>query len=365
MPLLPRPELNNILTGTHGGPDYSEIKSSGLSFDRILDFSVCCNPYPPPQTVRKSLQSLKINLYPDSQCGELRSKLSQKLNISVDNILAGNGTTELIRLIALAYFNKGDRVLIPGPTYGEYEIASSIAGAEIVKCPLEWQKSQIETLKSLLEAIRKYSPKAVFLCNPNNPTGQYFSRADIESIISNLGDALLILDEAYINFVDEAWPSLPLINRGNIIILRSMTKDYGLAGLRLGYAVTRIDIIKVLRLVCPPWNVNSAAQQAGIAVLDAEDFLKQSQKRIRQSKQFLIKELRRIGLTPWPSQTNFFLIKVGSGKSFRQTLLRHGILVRDCASFGLPAYIRIAPRTLTDCRKLINSIKRLQPEGEL
>ncbi len=365
MPLQPRPEINNIIAGTHGGPDFSEIKSSGVSFDRILDFSVCCNPYPPPATVRKSLRSLKINLYPDSQCCELRSKLSQKLGISTANILAGNGTTELIRLIALAYFNKGDRVLLPGPTYGEYEIASRIAGAEIINCPLEWRESRTAALKNLGEAILKYYPKAVFLCNPNNPTGQYFSREEIEIIISNLKDTLLILDEAYINFVDEAWPSIPLMNRGNIIILRSMTKDYGLAGLRLGYALAGVNVINNLRRVCPPWNVNCAAQQAGLAVLDTEDFLKQSQKRIRQSKQFLIKELSRIGLTPLPSQTNFFLIKVGSGKSFRLALLRHGILVRDCSSFGLPEYIRIAPRTLTDCRKLIEVIKRLQQEGEL
>ncbi len=165
--------------------------------------------------------------------------------------------------------------------------------------------------------------------------------------------------------MDEPWSSLPLIDLGNIIFLRSLTKDYGLAGLRLGYAAARVDIINALRLVCPPWNVNSAAQQAGNAALDTEDYLKQSQKRIRQSKLFLIRELTRLGFPPLPSKTNFFLLKVKNGKAFRLSLVKEGILVRDCASFGLPEYIRIAPRTYTDCRKLISTMKRLQQKGEL
>ena len=259
------------------------------------------------------MQNLKLNSYPDSQTSELRSKLSQKLGISVDNILVGNGTTELIRLIALAYFNKGDRVLIPKPTYGEYEIASRIAGTEIVEFQWEWRENDLIKIKDLQDVIRNYCPKAVFLCNPNNPTGHYLSREEIEIVMSNLDDTLLILDEAYINFVDEAWSSIPLINRGNIIILRSMTKDYGLAGLRLGYAMAGEDVINTLRLVCPPWNVNIAAQKAGIAALDSEEFLKQSKRKIRQANQFLISELRRIGLDPLPTKTNFFLVKVACG----------------------------------------------------
>ncbi len=255
--------------------------------------------------------------------------------------------------------------MITSPTYGEYETASRIAGAEVIKCFLNWSENETEPFKDLREALLKYRPKAVFLCNPNNPTGQYFSLAEIEPIVSSLDDTLLILDEAYLNFVEDSWPSIPLINRGNITILRSMTKDYGLAGLRLGYAVAGAEIITNLRRVCPPWNVNAAAQGAGLAALNTDDFLKQSQKRIRQSKQFLISELSRIGLYPLPSRTNFFLIKVGNGKAFRKALLRHGILVRDCASFGLTDYIRIAPRTLSDCRKLIEVVKRLQQEGEL
>jgi histidinol-phosphate aminotransferase len=235
----------------------------------------------------------------------------------------------------------------------------------VIECPIEWRKNESETLKELIGAINTHRPKAVFLCNPNNPTGQYFSRKDIETLISNLGDTLLILDEAYVNFVDKPWSSLPLIDLGNIIILRSMTKDYGLAGLRLGYAVAGVNIINTLHLVCPPWNVNSAAQQAGIAALDAEDFFKQSLRRIQQAKLYLIRELNKIGLTTLPSKTNFFLLKVRNGKAFRQNLMKQGVLVRDCTSFGLPEHVRLAPRTLTDCQKLIVIINKLHEKGGL
>ena len=235
----------------------------------------------------------------------------------------------------------------------------------LLEQPCFWAQILEQVHNYLKKAIQLYQPKAIFLCNPNNPTGHYFSRDEIEMLIAKLDDTLLILDEAYINFVNKQWSSLPLVKRGNIIILRSMTKDYGLAGLRLGYAVAAEDIINTLRRVCPPWNVNIAAQKAGIAVLDADNFIEQSRRRTWHARQFLVNELCSIGLSALPTNTNFFLIKVYSGRSFRKTLLRQGILVRDCASFGLPEYIRVAPRNMADCHKLINVIKKLKCAGAL
>jgi histidinol-phosphate aminotransferase len=363
LPLLPRPELKDIPVGIHGGPDNAELKSLGLDCDRILDFSVCCNPYRPPKTVRESLRRIRLNVYPDSQASELRSKIALELGIPINNILAGNGTTELIRLIAAAYFNKGDRVLIPKPTYGEYETASRISGAGIIEFQWKRQEKGRLNINDLKDVILRERPRAVFLGNPNNPSGHYLSREEIDTIVSSLGETLLIIDEAYINFVEDSWSSLPLIKYGQTIILRSMTKDYGLASLRLGYAIAGEDIINNLGRVCPPWNVNTAAQKAGTAALEEEEFLKQSQKRIGRAKQYLLRELAQSGFKVLPSAANFFLVKVESGKEFRKALLEQGILVRDCASFGLPDYIRIAPGTMADCRRLIKAIKKLKMEG--
>ncbi|MCJ7655501.1 MAG: histidinol-phosphate aminotransferase family protein, partial [Dehalococcoidia bacterium] len=266
-------------------------------------------------------------------------------------------STELIRLIATAYFEPNDLVLIPQPTYGEYEVACHLANTKILKQPLLKEPDFQLNADEMTSLLQKHRPRAVFLCNPNNPTGQYMSQEQVEQIMSSCQDSLIILDEAYIAFTDNAWPSQDMVDLGNFVILRSMTKDYALAGLRLGYAIAAEPIISVLKRVRPPWNVNAPAQKAGILALNDGSYLKECSKKIREARDFLIKELERLGLPPLPSQTNFFLVKVGDATAFRQALLKKGILVRDCTSFGLPQYIRLAPRTLPECQKLIESIK--------
>jgi len=141
-----------------------------------------------------------------------------------------------------------------------------------------------------------------------------------------------------------------------VVVLRSMTKDYGLPGLRLGYGVACREIIKNLRISTPPWNVNSIAQSVAIAVLDQEEYLRQSLRQVREAKRFLVTELTGLGFKVLPSDANYFLVKVGNAAEFRRSLLKEGILVRDCTSFGLPEYIRIAPRTMPGCERLIRAI---------
>jgi len=319
----------------------------------------------PTPAVREVLNNIDINHYPDSEATELRQRLSEKLGVAPDNILAGNGAVELIRLIALDYFGHGDSVLILAPTFGEYEVACQIVGAVVFK---QWARAEEDFAPRVEETIRlvkQRHPKGIFICNPNNPTGHYLSRQEVEAILEAGVNTLLILDEAYIAFVDESWSSRDLISRGNVIIVRSMTKDYALAGLRLGYAIANQEIIESLRRVRPPWNVNVVAQKAGVIALEDTDYLERCEQEVRQVKQFLTTELYRSGFTVVPSKANFFLVRVGDAKGFRSTLMKHGILVRDCTSFGLPEYIRITPRLMPECQKLIATIKVLKHEGKL
>lgn len=365
MSLHPKPEVENLRVYPHGGLNYAELRAMNLNPEKVLDFSVCSNPFMPPPGVRKIFNTIAINRYPDSEATELRQCLSEKLGVAPGNILAGNGAVELIRLIALTYFRHGDSVLIIEPTFGEYEVACQIAGAKAFKQRGKAEESFVPRIEETINFIRQRHPKGIFICNPNNPTGQYLSRQDVETVLNICGDGLLILDEAYIAFVDKGWSSIDLIRQGNVIIVRSMTKDYGLAGLRLGYAIANREIIDALRRVRLPWNVNIMAQKAGIIALENTDYLEQCKQKIKQAKQFLIEELCQAGFTLVPSNTNFFLAKVGNAKAFRAALLKHGILVRDCTSFGLPEYIRIAPRTMPECQKLIATIRTLKRNGEL
>lgn len=357
--LPPRPAINKISPCVHGGIDYEELARLDISPETVIDFSVSCNPFGSPPSIREALSDTPIERYPDTEASELRQALAQKLNISPDKLIIGNGSTELIRLIVTAYFDTDDLVLIPQPNYGEYEVACHLANTKILKQPALKEPVFQPDIKEFTSLLQKHQPKAVFLCNPNNPTGQYMSKEKFIQIMSSSQDSLVILDEAYIAFTEKAWTSLDLIDRNNLIILRSMTKDYALAGLRLGYAIAAEPIISVLKRVRPPWNVNALAQKAGIIALNADSYLKECSSKIRAAKDFLMKELERLGISPLPSQTNFFLVRVGNATTFRQAILKKGILVRDCTSFGLPQYIRLAPRTLPECQKLIEAIKEI------
>ncbi|MFC2051849.1 pyridoxal phosphate-dependent aminotransferase [Chloroflexota bacterium] len=365
MPLRPRPEIDAVETCIHGGLNDTDLRSTDLAPDEILDFSVNANPYPPPSGIREALSTIAIDRYPDSEATEFRQCLAAKLGVPLGNILAGSGAIELIRLIALTYFRHGDSILIFEPTFGEYKVTCQIVGAEVVSWCGKEEDSFVPGIEEVVNLIRQCHPRGVFVCNPNNPMGYYLARQWVRMVLDACRDSLLILDEAYIAFVDEPWSSIGLISRGNVVIVRSMTKDYALAGLRLGFAVASEEIINALRRVRPPWNVNAVAQKAGIVALEDAGYLERCKREITKAKQFLVDELHRIGFTLVPSSTNFFLVKVTNAKNFRAALLRHGMLVRDCTSFGLPEYVRIAARTMPECQRLINTIKSMQGEGEI
>lgn len=362
MPLQPRQTIRELPEIVHGGIYYAKLNDLKISSRDVLDFSVSHNPYGTPPNVLAALRSIPVDSYPDPEAEEFRKRLGKRLGVKPANLLAGSGSTELIRLVTIAYFASGDLILIPQPTYSEYEIACRMMDVRVVKKPvLREEKHFLLESVDLLSCIGKFKPKGVFLCNPNNPTGQCLTRDEIEKILLAVPDCLFVVDEAYIAFTENEnrFSSLGLIHHGNIIVIRSMTKDYALAGLRLGYAVAASSIIEVLKRICPPWNVNIAAQLAGIAALDSENYLENCKTKINQAKGFLMSELSSMGLIPVPSQANFFLVKVGDAKSFHKALLERGLLVRDCSSFGLPEYIRIAPRTMPECIKLITAIREV------
>jgi histidinol-phosphate aminotransferase len=366
LPLLPRPEIQSIAVCPHGGIDYAELETLGIAPREVVDFSANLNPFGPPPGVMKALHETDISHYPDSQASCLKRSLAEKLGIKAENILVSSGSTELIRLAALAYFSKGDEVLIIEPTYGEYQVACQVTGASVIKQRLSPQYGFRLNTTETVELIQQHRPKGVFVCNPNNPTGRYLSQAEFERILDAGKDSLIVLDEAYVSFVDNAWSSLDLAlhsplraERSSLLVLRSMTKAYAIPGLRLGYGVARGEIIANLRRICPPWNVNALAQKAGVIAVNQEEYLNQHRIELREAKSYLVRELSHLGLQPLPSEVNFFLIEVGSASRFRQELLKQKILVRDCTSFGLPQYIRIAPRTLPECHRLVAAIQQV------
>lgn len=351
----PRPEIAALRPCYHGGPNYAEFQRLGIQPEDAIDFSSNSNPY--PFKLDFTLDDVVIDHYPDSDSTELRRLIALKNDVRPENVIIGSGSMEVIRLIAQTYFNRGDVVLVCKPTFGEYETACRIVGAQVIDL---WAEERIDfrfDAGRVAALIQQLNVKALFICNPNNPTGQYLSHAEIQHIIQVDPSCLVILDEAYIAFTEDSWNSRDLLSHGNLIIVRSMTKDYALAGLRLGYGLADEFIITNLEKVKPPWNVNAIAQRAGIQALQDKRYLGRSERLVKQGRDYLVKELSALGFRILPTTTNFFLMKVADAKTFRSDLLNKGLVVRDCTSFGLPQYVRIAPRTLPECRRLISAIK--------
>ena len=323
---LVRPEALQLQAVVHGSVAAAELKALGLAPDDVLDFSVNTNPLGPAPSVLQAVRETDWSRYPGDDEDPLRQRLAVRANVAPEQVVLGNGSAELIWLIALAALRTGDPVAIVGPTFGEYG------------------------------AVR-----ALFVCNPNNPTGQYRGLEDIQHMLDEHPERLLVLDEAYAPFVDDRWRSEALLERANLVILRSMTKDQALPGLRLGYLLAGPEVASAVERVRPPWSVNAGALRAGLAALEpaAEAHLLQAQALVAQSRRVLTDRLTHLGFEVEPSRANFVLVHVRDGRCFRRALLPHGFVVRDCASFGLPDCVRIACRLPEDCQRLLEAVARV------
>ncbi len=338
---LPRAELLTIPAAVHGALDYAELAQQALRADQVIDFSENSNPFGPSPAVRTALAVADPAHYPDRECLLLRAALAEHLGISAAKIVMGNGTAELLWLIAFVFLRATDKVLILAPTFGEYARVAQLMGAQVTF----WQAKAADNFAVDEAAVgvqlNQLQPRLVFLCNPNNPTGVVIPPATIRAWATAHRQTLFVVDEAYLAFVPDM-PSAYALGLPNLLIVRSMTKDYALAGLRLGYALGLPSLIAGIAQVRIPWSVNALAQAAGMAALHDQVYLRHSLARLYAAKAELVAGLIDCGLSPLPSNTPYMLIHVGDGAAFRQRLLPHGLIVRDCASFGLPAYVRIA-----------------------
>ncbi|MBN1314696.1 MAG: histidinol-phosphate aminotransferase family protein [Anaerolineales bacterium] len=356
----PRPEVTALEPDHHGGPDYTELEQLGIRPESLLDFSVNSNPYGPPPGIQNLYNDLIIKRYPDRECLKLRAALARYHRRSMDQIWAGNGAAELIWTISLAFLSAGDRVLVVTPTFGEYAAGAALMGARIETFPTCEQHGFIPDIPALKKRIKDYCPRVTFICNPNNPTGVYLEQADMESLIDQ--DGLVVIDEAYIDFVADRWELAPLLESGNLILLCSMTKSHAIPGLRLGYLLADALIINAIRKTQPPWSVNALAQQAGILAIQNFKYLETTMEQLALAKKRLFRDLTALGLKVLPSSTNYFLINVGNAWEIRTKLIHKGILVRDCSSFNLPSHIRIATLKPDENETLVTGLRSILSE---
>ncbi len=332
----------------HGGARPDQLRAG------VIDFSASINPYAPPPGLRRALATVNFRDYPDPTAGRLIARLASVHNVGPEYLLVGNGSAELIFLIARALLGPGKVTVVVGPAFGEYAYASTLAGAAVVTYTAPEATGFVPELPELTDLVGRTRPAMVWVANPANPTGIYLPAAPFGAILAAC-DGVLVIDEAFRSFVEGPWPSEQLLATGRVLLLRSLTKDFGLAGLRLGYLLGPPELVDRVRAYQPPWSVNALAQAAGEFILTrTPDFMAVCRRRLGRRRRELQHALQGLGLWVSDSAANFLLVKTGAGAACAQFLLeRHRLLVRDCTSFGLPDHVRVAIRRRPENRRLV------------
>jgi histidinol-phosphate aminotransferase len=290
----------------------------------------------------------ELNRYPDAGAGPLRAALAERHGLAPEQVIPGNGADELIRLCGAAVLDAGDAAAFPWPSFPSYISAATVHGAGVVQVPLADRRFDLD---ALLEACSRPAPgggrvRVVFLANPNNPTGTQLSREQVRQFVDALPERVLcVLDEAYAEYADEEpeGPALVREGHGRLCVLRTFSKVYGLAALRVGYALASPDIADALDRVRPIFNLNQPAQEAALASLGAGDAIAERAAHARRARGELFDALAGAGLDPIASQTNFVYADTpdGDGDGLADRLLHEGFIVRAMRGFGAPGAIRV------------------------
>jgi threonine-phosphate decarboxylase len=368
----------------HGGNIYRLAEELKMQERKIIDFSSSVNSLGVSKKIKAEIRKhLKyLNNYPDPQAKRLRKRLGQYYGIDPETILCGNGSTELIYLIARAL--KPQKVLIPAPTFSEYERAVKTVNRDreqlSVKEELFDKTHNTDTkyghgtrIKYLMlnkengfeinpdEFVKEIELVDIaFLCNPNNPTGRLLGRYDVKKIADAAEEnrCYLVVDEAFIEFCPNESVIKEVKNNPYLIVLRTMTNFYALSGLRIGYGVFPVHLVNIIKELKEPWTVNNLAQRAAIIALKDKVFKKETAELIAEEKRFIEKNLKKLGIEFFESATNFYLLKIDNAKDICNYLMKKGILVRDCSNFkGLDnTYLRISVKSHRENTILIKEL---------
>ncbi len=343
----PRTGIEGLVPYDPGKPIEETQRELGL--ERVTKLASNENALgPSPRAIEALREAISgVNRYPDGGCYYLKQKLSQRLGAPPESIIFGNGSNELIELLFRTFVRDGEQVVYGYPAFVVYRLIAQAMGIEGISVPL---KGMTHDLEAMAQAV---GPKVrvVFVANPNNPTGTMVTHEEVMAFIEKVPeDVILVFDEAYYEFVPagrnfpQLIPDLLEMDRP-IVVMRTFSKLYGLAGLRIGYGIARPEVVELMNRVRQPFNVNSLAQVAAMAALDDEEHVANTRRLVRDGLSFLESRLRAMGLETVPSVANFMLVKVGDGNKVFHELLRRGVIVRAMGGYGLHQYVRVTVGT--------------------
>jgi histidinol-phosphate aminotransferase len=361
MTLPLNPALKNLPVYQPGRPIEEVAREVGLPAAEIIKLASNENPLgPSPLALAAMEKALKqAHLYPDGNGFYLKQKLAEKFGVEPGNLILGNGSNDIIEFVAHALLDTNSEVVVSQYCFAVYPIVTHLFGAKLVTVPA---KKYGHDLPAMVRAVTPRT-KILFVANPNNPTGTQAEREHIVRIVNETPPhVLLVMDEAYIEFLNDPISLLPLVRRGdfpNLVLMRTFSKIFGLAGLRIGYGIGHPDFIAALEKIRQPFNTNALAQAAALAALDDAEHIERTRANNQTGLRFYESTFQQLGLEFVPSVTNFILVKVGDGQHVFNELQKRGVIVRPMGIYQLPGWIRISIGTPAENARGIAALREV------
>jgi histidinol-phosphate/aromatic aminotransferase/cobyric acid decarboxylase-like protein len=341
----------------HGGLSDAELGAYDLPADEVLDFSSSTNPYGPAPEMRRALQEAAIGRYPDSSGWRARGALGALLRVPVEQLVLGNGAADLLWSLARVLLGPSRRALIVEPTFCEFGAAARATGAQLVEWRSVAERAFAIDLARVSELLGSSGAQVVYLCSPNTPTGVVVPAAEIAEFARAQPRVSVILDQSFLSLSElhhEAAVPLP----ANVVVVRSLTKDQGIPGVRVGYLVAAPELCRAIEHGRAAWTTSAFAQAAVLASCECQPFVEESRERLLEDRRELARDLASLGIETYASRTTFLLARLPGVAELRPRLLaRHHILVRDCGSFGLPGFMRLGAKPRAARQRLLDALK--------
>ena len=360
MPLPLSPFLKTLPTYQPGRPIEEVARELGLPAESIIKVASNENPFGPSPLALAALQKAiaGVHLYPDGNAFYLKQKLAAKLGVEPANLVLGNGSNEIIEFLGHALLEPGTNIVVSQYCFAIYPIVAKLFGAEVLTVPA---RDYGHDLTAMLRAITPQT-RMVFVANPNNPTGTLAHREELIQLVNEVPDnVLLVMDEAYIEFLRESVDLVPLIRLGtrkNLILMRTFSKIYGLAGLRIGYGIAAPELAGALEKIRQPFNANLLAQTAAFAALDDEEHVAKTRRNNFAGLEFFGSACRKLNLEYVPSHANFLLVRVGQGQRVFEAMQKLGVITRPMGGYQLPEWIRISVGTPRENERCLAALEK-------
>jgi histidinol-phosphate aminotransferase len=353
--------LKDIPVYQPGRPIEEVARELGLPAASIIKLASNENPLGPSPKALAAMQQVlgHLNLYPDGNAFYLKQALAKKLGVQTSNLILGNGSNEIIEFVGHAYMAPGVDVVVSQYCFAVYPLVTKLFGANLITVPA---KNHAHDLPAMLKAITP-DTRVVFVANPNNPTGTLASNDELRTFVDAIpANVLLALDEAYIEFLDNHADFVAGVRDGkrpNVLLMRTFSKIFGLAGLRLGYGIAHPELISVFEKIRQPFNINAIAQAGALAALEDDEHTRRTRENNAAGLRFFESACRELKLEFIPSAANFVLVKVDEGQRVFEALQREGVITRPMGGYQLPEFIRISIGTPAENERCLGALKNI------